>query len=205
MTNLEATGKTIEEAIQAALAEMKVSRGEVEVEVLDEGSKGFFGIFGTKAARVKITEIDTIEKRAESFLKKVLKNMGIQAELIIKQDEHSLQINMEGKTMGILIGHRGETLDSLQYLTSLVVNKDQIKYVRVALDTENYRSKREETLERLARKLAMKAKKTGHSIILEPMNPYERRILHATLQDNPYVQTHSEGEEPNRKVVITLK
>ena len=205
MTNLEATGKTVEEAIQAALAEMKVSRDEVEVEVLDEGSKGFFGIFGTKPARVKITAIDTIEKKAENFLKKVLKNMDIQAELIIKQDEHSLKINMEGKTMGILIGHRGETLDSLQYLTSLVVNKDQTKYVRVVLDTENYRKKREETLERLARKLAMKAKKTGRNIVLEPMNPYERRILHATLQDSPFVQTHSEGEEPNRKVVITLK
>jgi len=205
MKAVEMTGKTVEEAIEHALAELKLPRNEVEIEVIEEGSKGLFGIFGGKQARVKVTEKETLKKRAENFLRSVIDKMGIECKIIIQETENNIKIKLEGESMGILIGHRGETLDSLQYLTSLVVNRGTEKYKRVIIDTENYRDKREDTLVRLAKRLAAKVKKTGRSVVLEPMNPYERRILHATLQGHPHVTTHSEGEEPNRRVVISLK
>ena len=132
--------------------------------------------------------------------------MGVNVSVAVKNDEEgNVRVNMEGDTLGILIGRRGETLDALQYLTSLQVNKGQDDYTRVTLDTEGYRAKREEALVRLANRMANRAQKTGRKVSLEPMNPYERRILHSALQDHPAVTTHSEGEEPNRHVVITLK
>ena len=131
--------------------------------------------------------------------------MGLEVSFDITEDEDAMLINMQGDNQGILIGHRGETLDALQYLTSLQVNKGGKEYRRVTLDTEGYRAKREQTLIALAGRMANKVHKSGRRMMLEPMNPYERRILHATLQDNPYVTTHSEGEEPNRRVVITPK
>jgi len=202
---VEATGKTVDEAIESALLEMELSIEDVEYQILDEGSKGLFGIFGSKPAKVRVMEKDTPVRRAKTFLSQLLEKMGVHADITIKEDDNLLNIGLKGKYMGIVIGHRGETLDALQYLTSLVVNKGTDKYKRVIIDTENYRRKREETLVKLAKRLAAKAKKTGRSVVLEPMNPYERRILHATLQNHPYVQTHSEGEDPNRRVVITLK
>ncbi len=132
--------------------------------------------------------------------------MGIEAQVLAAQEEDSLHLRIDSKTMGVLIGHRGATLDALQYLTALVVNhKREGGYVRVALDTEDYRSKREETLRRLARRQAQRVRETGEPVNLEPMKPYERRTLHATLQNNPYVFTYSDGEEPNRYVVIAPK
>ncbi len=205
MKSVEATGKTVDEAIESALLEMELSREDVDYQVLEEGSKGLFGIFGSRPAKVRVTEKDTPVRRAKEFLSQLLEKMGVKADIIIKEDDNRLNIGLEGKYMGVVIGHRGETLDALQYLTSLVVNKGTEKYKRVIIDTENYRRKREETLVKLAKRLAVKAKKTGRSVVLEPMNPYERRILHSTLQNHPYVQTHSEGEDPNRRVVITLK
>ena len=144
---------------------------------------------------------------AAIFLKGLLDNMGVEATLLLAQQEEGIRIRIDSATMGILIGHRGETLDALQYLTSLVVNRNRKEegYTRVTLDTEDYRDKREETLTRLARKIASQVKATGRARTLEPMNPYERRVLHSALQNNPYVTTHSEGEEPNRRVVITPK
>ena len=204
MESLEATGKTYEEALVAGLAQMGLPSDKVDVEVLEEGTKGFLGI-GAKPYRLRLTKKDTPAIRAEEFLKNVTSLMGLEVSFDITENEDAMLINMQGDNQGILIGHRGETLDALQYLTSLQVNKGGKEYRRVTLDTEGYRAKREQTLIALAGRMANKVHKSGRRMMLEPMNPYERRILHATLQDNPYVTTHSEGEEPNRRVVITPK
>ncbi|WP_163195820.1 RNA-binding cell elongation regulator Jag/EloR [Clostridium thermarum] len=206
MKTIEMTGRTVEEALKNALTELKLSEDKVEVEVLDEGSKGFLNLIGTKPARIRVKVKRDYIYEAKTFLRDVLNSMGIKAEIKIKEEDNVLKINLVGPDMGIIIGYRGETLDSLQYLVSLVVNKDQdTEYKRVVLDTENYRAKREETLRRLANKTAFKVRKTGKSFKLEPMNPYERRIIHSALQNDLYVETFSEGEEPYRRVVINLK
>ena len=142
---------------------------------------------------------------AYDFLKNVTEKMGVQVAIRVTEEAYHLSVAMMGDTLGILIGRRGDTLDALQYLVSLQVNKNREGYMRVSLDTENYRAKREEALTRLAQRMAARARKTGRKVTLEPMNPYERRVLHSALQNNPYVTTHSEGEEPYRRVVITLK
>ena len=310
----EYSARTIQEAIDQGLEELGVAISDVTVDVLEEGSKGLFGLFGSRPAKVRITMKDeedtddvarailadamkpeeskprkekaekpapkaekeekaekpapkprkpkapkeeavkaedakedapkakaepkkeskprapkapkapkepkevkeivpaeqadraTAAGRAQEFLQEVTKLMGVNVSVAVKNDEEgNVRVNMEGDTLGILIGRRGETLDALQYLTSLQVNKGQDDYTRVTLDTEGYRAKREEALVRLANRMANRAQKTGRKVSLEPMNPYERRILHSALQDHPAVTTHSEGEEPNRHVVITLK
>ena len=301
--SFEFSAKTIEEAIYLGLEELGVAISDVTVDILQEGSKGLFGLFGSRLAKVKLTlnddeedvemakelvsqmmrddreeeqpvekkpvekkaekkpaekkpvekkaekkpaekkpvekkaeekkpaEKKTPEKKAEKkpaepkvivpaeqadrataagkaqeFLQELTKLMGVNVSVAVAtDDEGNVKVNMEGDTLGILIGRRGETLDALQYLTSLQVNKGQNDYTRVTLDTENYRAKREEALIRLANRMANRAQKTGRKVAMEPMNPYERRILHSALQNNPNVSTHSEGEEPNRHVVITLK
>jgi spoIIIJ-associated protein len=203
MKSTEAKGKTVDEAIFNGLSELGLSIDEVKIEILEEGSKGFLGI--GKNARVLLTEKEGLQKKAEEFLSGLLMRMDMKADLLTREDDESIKIEILGKTMGSLIGRRGETLDALQYLTSLVVNKDNEAYKKVMLDTEDYRKKREETLVKLARRLAQKTKKTGTRTVLEPMNPYERRILHATLQNDPAIETHSEGEEPFRRVIIDLK
>jgi spoIIIJ-associated protein len=206
MKTIEMTGRTVEEALKSALSELKLTEDKVEVEVLEEGSKGFFKLIGAKPARIRVKVKRDYIYDAKAFLRDVLNSMGIRAEIKIKEEDNVLKINLVGPDMGIIIGYRGETLDSLQYLVSLVVNKDQeAEYKRVVLDTENYRAKREETLRRLASKTAFKVRKTGKSFRLEPMNPYERRIIHSALQNDLYVETFSEGEEPYRRVVVNLK
>lgn len=201
MKFVEKTGKSVEEALRLALIDLEVTREEVDYEIIEEGAKGFLG-FGAKEFKIKVSKKNSITDVARNFLESVLKEMNIKADLDIKQENETLSINMNGEDMAILIGKRGQTLDSLQYLISLVVNKGRDEYVRVVLDTENYRMKRKETLENLADKLAYKVKKTRKNVVLEPMNPYERRIIHSTLQNNPNVSTKSEGDEPYRKVVI---
>lgn len=201
----EKTGKTVEEAVKIALEELKVSKDKVQIEVLEEPSRGIFGLIGTKQARVKVIVLDKPDQLAVDFLKDVLKTMDLEAQYETKLKGDTLSIDILGKDMGVLIGRRGQTLDALQYLVSLVVNKDREKYLRVVLDTEDYRRKREQTLIRLANKLAYKVKKTGRDVVLEPMNPYERRVIHSALQNHPDVETRSQGEEPYRKVVITVK
>ena len=206
MKIIEMTGRTVEEAIKNALNELKVTEDKIEVEVLEEGSKGFFKLIGAKPARIRVKLKKDYINEAKSFLRDVLDTMGIKAEITIREEEDTIKISMTGPDMGILIGYRGETLDSLQYLVSLVVNKGhETSYKRVVLDTENYRSKREDTLKRLAQKVAGTVRRTGKLIRLEPMNPYERRIIHSALQDDRYIQTHSEGDEPYRRVVVDLK
>ncbi|PRR80353.1 R3H domain protein [Clostridium liquoris] len=206
MKTIDMTGKTVEDAVSNAIKELNVTQDKVEVQVLDEGSKGLFKLIGARPAKVRVTVKKDYGYEAKAFLKEILKNMGVEAEITVKEEEKVLKISMTGPDMGILIGYRGETLDALQYLVSLAVNKDhENEYKRVLLDTENYRQKREETLKRLAIKIANKAKRTGKVIKLEPMNPYERRIIHSVLQNDPYVETYSEGEEPYRRVVVDLK
>ena len=304
MKEFEVTGRTIEEAVSQGLEQLGVSISDVTVDVLEEGSKGLFGLFGSRPAKVRLTmkgeeatdedmahailadamkeeeprkaapkkadarkpkapkaekaekpekqeapaeekpegqpeaaaekppkarrprekkepkerpapkeivpaeqaDRDTAAGKAQEFLQNLTQLMGVPVSVAVATDEEgNVRVNMEGDTLGILIGRRGETLDALQYLTSLQVNKGQSNYTRVTLDTEGYRAKREDALVRLANRMANQAQRTGRKVSLEPMNPYERRILHSALQDHPAVTTHSEGEEPNRHVVITLK
>lgn len=203
---IETTGKTVEEAILEAKVQLQTSEDNMDIEILEEASTGFLGI-NKKPARIKAAVKLTLSEKAAEFISDVLSVMGIQNEVKNSYDEAEKTINLEivGDDMGILIGKRGQTLDSLQYLVSLVVNKNSDDYIKVKLDTENYRERRKETLENLAKNIASKVKKTGKMVELEPMNPYERRIIHSALQNDKYVETHSEGEEPERKVVITLK
>lgn len=303
MNTYEASAKTVEEAIAAGLEALGVSISDVTVDVLDEGSKGLFGLFGSRLAKVRLTvkeqeedplaaladekpakkparkpaekkpapekkepkpaaekkpapekkepkapkqpkpkaekpekpaeekkplppkapvkplekpvvtmlendqvQADSAAGKAQAFLKELTHLMGVEVDVAVGNDaEGNVFVQMTGDTLGILIGRRGETLDALQYLTSLKINRGQENYTRVTLDTENYRAKREDTLIRLANRMANRAVKTGRKVSLEPMNPYERRIIHSALQANEAVDTHSEGDEPNRHVVITLR
>lgn len=205
----EFTGKTVEEAVTAASVELGITSAQLEYEVVEKGSAGFLGI-GAKLAMIKARkaeESETIVDKTKSYLDVLFKAMNIETEVAIDFDEenNNMNINLEGPEMGILIGKRGQTLDALQYLISLFVNKESDSYIRVKLDTENYRVRRKETLENLAKNIAFKVKRSRKSVTLEPMNPYERRIIHSALQNDKYVATRSEGEEPYRKVVVYLK
>lgn len=202
----EFSAKTVEEALNIALVELETTRENVEYEVIEKESSGILGLF-SKPAIIRVCKKLTLEDIAIGFLSKIFKAMNIEAsiEVTINAEENVMNIEFTGEDMGPLIGKRGATLDSLQYLTSLVVNKETDGYMKVKLDTENYRARRKETLENLAKNIAHKVKRIHRPVFLEPMNPYERRIIHSALQNDKYVETHSEGEEPYRKVVITLK
>ena len=205
MDTIQRKGKTVEEAVNEALKELKISREDAEIEVIEEGSKGFLGVFGAKEAVVNVKKKFDPEKTAKVFLKEMFIAMGliVNIETILKDKQ--LEVKISGDDMGIIIGKRGQTLDSIQYLLNLVVNKGTAPYISVTLDTENYRERRKETLESLAYNLARKVKHTGKNVVLEPMNPYERRIIHSALQGNKYVETYSEGNEPYRHVVVVYK
>lgn len=206
MRFVEATGRTEEEAIQSALDELNVSRDDVDIEVLEPASKGILGLWGSKPAKVKVTVKDKKADKAKEFLEGVIERMKVDASIVVEQrDDGDVIMNIEGVRIGRLIGHRGETLDALQYLANLACNRDGEEHGKIILDAENYRKKREQALVDLAFKMADKVKRTRRRVILEPMSAYERRILHMALQDDPDVTTYSEGMEPRRKVVITLK
>ena len=247
----EKWGTDIDTAVELALADLKLTIDEVDVTVLEEPSRGFFGI-GSKLALVRVEkkktqevkepekkEKKTVEKAEKAqtqktatpkkeetkkeievkeenlvpcedhealrFLKEVIKEMGLDLDITAKKSENSLYLDIQGKDSGTIIGKRGQTLDAIQYLTSLVANKESDEYTRVVVDAENYRAKREKTLEALANRLANKVVKTKRSVKLEPMNPYERKVIHAALHDHPKVVTRSEGQDPYRRVVIELK
>ena len=202
-TVTEASAKTVELAVALALEELNATAEQVEIEVLNEGRAGILGI-GRSDAKVRVTVKDTPELRAEKFLAGLAEKMGTTATVTAKMGEDALNVDMEGENMGMFIGHHGETLDAVQYLTSLVVNRGQDPYTRVIVDTEGYRDKRVKALQQLAERTAARAVRTGR-VALEPMNPYERRILHTTLQDHPRVTTYSEGEEPYRRVIVVRK
>lgn len=205
----EYTAKSVDDAITDACQALSVTSDRLEYEIVQEATAGFLGLNSKPAvikARVK-ESAQTLDMKAKSFLDEVFKAMGMEVIIDAKYDdiESTMDIVLSGDDMGVLIGKRGQTLDSLQYLVSLVVNKGEEKYIRVKVDTENYRERRKETLENLAKNIAAKVKRTRRPVSLEPMNPYERRIIHSALQNDKYVTTHSEGEEPYRKVVVTLK
>ena len=206
MDFVEFSAKTVDDAITEACQKLTVTSDKLEYEVVEEGSSGFLGI-GAKPAVIKARIKNSVADNAKEFSKEVFDAMNMVVVIDVKYDEENRNIDIElsGDEMGVLIGKRGQTLDSLQYLVSLVVNKDEDEYIRVKVDTEDYRKRRKETLENLAKNIAYKVKRTKRPVSLEPMNPYERRIIHSALQNDKYVTTHSEGEEPFRRVVVTLK
>lgn len=202
----EFSAKTVDEALTEALVKMETTSDKVEYEVLEKESSGILGLF-SKPARIRVKVKYSLKDNVLDFLNRVFEAMGleVQIDIAIDEIENVMNIDLSGDQMGVLIGKRGTTLDSLQYLVSLVANKGNENYIKVKLDTENYRERRRETLENLAKNLAHKVKRMHRPVYLEPMNPYERRVIHSTLQNDKYVETHSEGDEPYRKVVITLK
>ena len=206
MIIVEKSGKTIDEAVNEALIELNTTRENVEIEVLSEGKRGILGI-GSEEAKVRVKmELSPLLK-AENYVKSIMEKFGISAELNGSYEDESVRIEIIGDSeeVGKVIGRRGDTLDSLQYLTSLVVNKGEENYIRVTIDTENYRGKREETLIKLAKRMAATVARTRKSVTLEPMNPNERRIIHSALQGYRNVTTYSTGKDPNRSIVITTK
>ncbi len=204
----EFTGKTVDDALTNATVALGITSSEIKYEVIEAGSAGFLGI-GSKDAVIKvvISSEEDPKEVAKEFLDGVFEAMQLEVNISMTFDEadNTLSIDLAGPEMGVLIGKRGQTLDSLQYLTNLAVNRSSEKYTRVKIDTEDYRRRRKETLENLAKNMASKVKRTKKAVTLEAMNPYERRIIHSALQNDNNVTTHSEGEEPYRYVVITLK
>lgn len=206
MEFMEFSAKTVDDAITEACQKFTVSSDKLDYEVVEEGSSGFLGI-GSKPAVIKARVKSSVSDIAKDFLKDVFEAMDMVVVVNVKYNEadRTMDIDLSGDDMGVLIGKRGQTLDSLQYLVSLVINKDVEDYIRVKVDTENYRQRRKDTLENLAKNISYKVKRTKRAVSLEPMNPYERRIIHSALQNDKYVTTHSEGEEPYRHVVVTIK
>lgn len=203
----EFSAKTADEALTNALIQMETTSDQIEYEVLEEEKSGILGLF-SKPAKIRVRKKEDITDVVRNFLLKIFDTMNlvVNIDLDYNEEENVINIELSGDEMGMLIGKRGQTLDSLQYLAQLVANKNNKteNYTKIKIDTENYRQRRKETIENLARNVASKVKKTRRPAFLEPMNPYERRIIHAALQGDKYVETHSEGNEPHRKVVITL-
>ena len=206
MDYINFSAKTVDDAITEACQKFTVTSDKLDYIVEEEGSSGFLGI-GAKPAVIKARVKSSVAYKAKDFLRDVFDAMDLTVVIDLKYDEENrnIEIDLKGDDMGVLIGKRGQTLDSLQYLVSLVVNRDVEEYIRVKVDTEDYRKRRKETLENLAKNIAYKVKRTKRPVSLEPMNPYERRIIHSALQGDKYVTTHSEGDEPYRRVVVTLK
>ena len=207
MEVMEFKGKTKEDAITAATVELGITSDKLDYEVIDEGSSGFLGIFNVKPVVIRVAIKKSLVERTQEFCDELFAAMKVETVVSIdfKEEDNVMNIDLSGPDMGILIGKRGQTLDALQYLISLFVNKEGDAYIRVKLDTENYRERRKATLEKLAKKIAYTVKRTKKAVSLEPMNPYERRVIHSALQNDRYVCTKSEGEEPYRKVIIMLK
>ena len=204
MEYIEITAKTVSDAITEACQKLGVTSDKLDYIVVEKGSTGFLGI-GSKAAVIKVRKKCSTEDVIREFLGKVFDAMELEVEIQITNSENNYSVELKGDEMGVLIGKRGQTLDSLQYLTNLAVNKNSDEYVKVKIDTEDYRKRRKETLENLAKNIAYKVKRTKRPVSLEPMNPFERRVIHSALQNDKFVTTHSEGEEPYRHVVVTLK
>ncbi len=206
MEFIEVTGKTVDDAITESLIKLGTTSDKIEYEVIEKGSSGFLGI-GSRPAVIRVRKKFSLEDVIQEFLDNVFKAMDMEVEVLINKDENSkiYEVELKGADMGVLIGKRGQTLDSLQYLVNLAANKQSDEYVKVKLDTEDYRKRRRETLENLAKNIAYKVKRTKKPVSLEPMNPFERRVIHSALQGDKFVTTHSEGEEPYRHVVVTLK
>ncbi|MCV9886597.1 protein jag [Metabacillus halosaccharovorans] len=205
MMEITANGQTVNEAVEEALKQLQAKPDDVEITILDEGKKGFFGVFGKKPASVKVTLIHNPINAVQEFLVDVIQKMGINADVQVKQSGKVIKIQLSGDKMSVLIGKRGQTLNSLQYLTQLVANRNSNHYLQIILDAENYREKRKETLKQLAGRLAKQAIHTSKNVSLEPMPSYERKVIHAALAEFKEIKTYSVGEEPNRHLVISPK
>ncbi len=203
---IENKGKSIDEAIKAALDELQCAIDDVNIEIVEEPTRGLLGFVGKKPAVVKVSLREKPERDARQTLEELLQRMKIDYQITAVDCEGGrVRINITGKDMGLLIGRKGETLNSLQFILNLIINREREEKIHVVLDVENYRKKKEESLEALALRLSDKVKKTRKNVIMRPMNSQERRIVHTTLQGDPQITTYSMGDEPNRKVVISLK
>ncbi len=209
MKSVEIVARSVDEAVQEGLTKLDTTMDEVDISVLEEGSKGIFGFIGSKSARVRLEHKPTIKWKtriATEYVVKLLEHMDINADCTVKvQDEGNIALDLSGDNLGLLIGRRGQTLDALQYLISTVTNREGGEWVRVIIDIEGYRSRREETLKALAQRLAAKVRATGRRIALDPMNALERRVVHSELQGQDGIETHSEGRDPFRRVIILPK
>ncbi|WP_374722865.1 RNA-binding cell elongation regulator Jag/EloR [Peribacillus tepidiphilus] len=205
MKQVTATGQTVEEAVESALAQLNTTKDKVEIDIIDEGKKGFLGIFGSREAIVKVTlQPDPIEE-ATNFLKNVSEKMGVNADIKIVRDGKLVTFHLSGEKIALLIGKRGQTLNSLQYLTQLVANRYSKQYLTIMLDAEDYRQRRNETLVQLADRMAQKVLKTKKEVALEPMPSYERKVIHTALMKYDNIKTYSSGTEPYRHIVISVK
>lgn len=206
MKSIEIIGKTYEEALKNGLEKLEAKEEDVDIEILENGSKGFLNLIGSKPTKIKITLKKNNVDRAREFLEKLIDYMGIDAKIEITENDSQININIKGKLVGTIIGHGGETLDSLQYLVFLIINKGNNKeFKRVELDAENYRQKKQDNLKSLAERTAYKVKKSGRPYKLEPMNPYERRIIHLALENVEGIRSYSDGAEPYRRVIVDIK
>lgn len=205
MKKVTVTAKTVDEAIAMALGQLNAEKNQVTVTILEEPSKGFFGLIGAKPAKLEVElNIDPLQE-AKTFLQDMLAAMNVQASIEVKKTKEHVLFEIIGEDLGIIIGRRGQTLDSLQLLVNTVGNKHSNSYLRIVLDAESYRLKRKQTLEQLADRLAQKALKTGQIVKLEPMPSHERKVIHSFLQERKNINTFSEGQEPNRYIVIQAK
>ena len=202
MKKITVSGKTVDEAVQSALAELNTTRDKVSILVLEEPQKGFLGLIGVKPAKVEVELKPDAAEEAIKFLNDVTSKMGITIEVNKSETKEGFLFDLSGEKIGMLIGKRGQTLDSLQYLTNLVANRYSEEYIRIVLDAEDYRDRRKEALEQLAKRIGNKAVRTRKEVVLEPMNALERKIIHTALQDIKGVKTYSEGVEPNRRIVV---
>lgn len=205
MDKIRQEGKTVEEAITSALEVLQISREEAKINVIEEPERGFLGFLGGKSALVEVEAKKDPAQIGREFIEELFSSVTLEVEVEVKdydQQNDQITYNLNSPDLGIIIGHRGETLDALQFLTSLVVNKNTDQYVRIILDAEGYRERRKQTLVRLAKKMARKCINKGRKVVLEPMPPHERRIIHMTIKENSRVKSYSEGEEPFRKVKI---
>ncbi|WP_026691791.1 RNA-binding cell elongation regulator Jag/EloR [Alteribacter aurantiacus] len=205
MKKVTVSGKTVDEAIEQAIEKLGVTREQADIRIVEEAQKGFLGIIGVKPAVVEAAVKPDPLKEALTFLRETIDKMGVTVSISQEAKKDVVYFNIEGEEIGVLIGKRGQTLDSLQYLVNLVANKNSEHYVRIILDAEGYRERRKESLEKLALRLGDKAVRTGQEVKLEPMNAHERKIIHTTLQNVKGVATYSDGKEPNRRIVVTPK
>ncbi|NBJ69790.1 MULTISPECIES: RNA-binding cell elongation regulator Jag/EloR [Clostridia] len=202
MREITASGQTVDEAVQAALEQLKTTRDHVEVNVIDEGKKGLFGVFGTKRAYVKVRIVENQIEKTEKYLLQIMKQMNVSATVCTTVVDNHVTYEVTGDDIAVLIGKRGQTLNALQYLLHLAMNKNGTEFYTVTLDAEGYRSRRKETLEALAKKMADKAVRLNRKVALEPMPAFERKIIHNVLQENEAITTYSDGHEPHRHIVI---
>lgn len=203
MKQITATGQTVEEAVESALAQLQTTKDRTDIQIIDEGKKGIFGIFGSRPAVIKATiKIDPFEE-AINYLKMVSKQLGAPVDIEVKQEGKQVYFLLSGEKLALLIGKRGQTLNSLQYLTQLVINRHSRQFYTVLLDAADYRKRRYDTLVQLAERLAEKAVRTGKEVALEPMPSYERKVIHTALMGNKQIKTYSDGSDPHRHIVIS--